>query len=304
MANEIIMLAKTYKAGKAKFPAYVSEKYDGVAADLQVVEHTTKKGKSLTTLALMSRQGEVIKSCFHIVKQFAHEESYMPLRKGMHFIGELYIPGMDFKDISGLVRRDEADEETANIQFHIYDFYEEGKESDEYHYRMEHLESILEDTRFAHIFTMEQHYVTTHEELEATAKTIVLENKSQRPTGSEGVCVRQLTGKGSGYEIAKRPSGFLKWKLTETIDLPCHSVEEAIDAKTGKGLGMVGRINVVYRGKVTGIGPGKLTHKERVEIFNNFENYRGKMLEAAYMPDDSYEGLREGRFYAWRPDKD
>ena len=93
----------------------------------------------------------------------------------------------------------------------------------------------------------------------------------------------------------------LKWKAT--LDLPVVSYEQAV-SKDGKLLPMVGRINVKHNGKVTGVGPGKMTHAERIAAWSRGSRDAGRIIEVAYMPDESYGGLREGRFYRYRPDKD
>jgi ATP-dependent DNA ligase len=133
---------------------------------------------------------------------------------------------------------------------------------------------------------------------------------------AEGVVIRALYGDKSHFKAAWRSPGMLKLKVTETIDLPIHSFEEAVD-KDGNKKGMVGRINVQYHTgassdgnneytdfKLIGIGPGKLKHEERIELWKNQKAYVGRMIEIAYMPDPSYDALREPRFYRFRPDKD
>lgn len=81
--------------------------------------------------------------------------------------------------------------------------------------------------------------------------------------------------------------------------------EEAVD-KYGKPKGMVGRLDVLYKGKVVGVGPGALTHKERKDLWESVRKGEQKIAiaEIKYMPDDTYEALRQATFVRWRPDKE
>src|SRR5690606_11757366 len=146
--------------------------------------------------------------------------------------------------------------------------------------------------------------VNNEEEFNERYNAIVKANSTKRPSGCEGVIVRTLRGPDSYYRVAKRPKGFAKLKVTDTIDIPFLDFEEAIDKKTGEGLGMVGRIISKYNGKTVGCGPGKLTHKERIRIFDEWPKDKGRIFEAAFMPDIGYKAMREPRFLHWRPDKD
>ena len=291
MGKETIMLAKTYKNHKSLLlPVQVTEKLDGVAADFFGVQ-----GLAGVTCAVRSRQDEPLLSVDHITDFLSHL-----LPKGHHVIGELYIPGMDFKDISGLVRRKQSDEETAKLRLYIYDYYIEGSEDMEYITRMEFMYDTIGQYfgEKAPAKLIPGLYIESTEQFDAA----VAKFKKDHPT-SEGLVIRSLTGKSSVYKSGWRSPGMLKLKTTETIDLKIVSFEEAID-KDGAAKGMVGRINVSYKGKTIGVGPGKMNHKDRVEVFNNQKAYIGKMIEIAYMPDDSYDALREPRFYRFRPDKD
>lgn len=292
MSDEAIMLAKTYKKHKdLLLPVTVTEKLDGVPGNFFV----PRKSNSGDVL-VKSRQNEEILSVPHIQKALKRA-----LPKGAHVVGELYISGMDFKDISGIVRRQTPDEDTAKLRLYIFDYYVEGQEHVEFYHRMaECVDNLyfLTEGDDPLVRLIPGLYVDSVEVFdEAMAKF-----KKDRPD-AEGVVIRALFGDKSGYKAGWRSPGMLKLKVTETIDLPIVSIEEAVD-KDGALKGMVGRINVEYKGQTIGVGPGKMKHKDRIEVFQNKEAYTGKMIEIAYMPDDSYDALREPRFYRFRPDKD
>jgi len=301
MANEVIMLSKTYKNHKSLIlPATVTEKLDGAPGDFH---HGGFKVMART------RQNEPILSCDHI-KEFL-EDDLLP--KGHHVIGELYIEGMDFKDISGLVRRKETSDETRKLVLHIFDYVIDGQPDMTYKERMQAMDKYVGGylKKDDPVRIVPGTYIDSPEKFDAFMKKF----QKDKPN-AEGVVIRALEGDKSVYKEGWRSPGMVKLKVTETIDLPIAGFEEA-RSKDGEPLGMVGRIHVWYPAgvdvvgdnhyadhKAIGVGPGKLTHAQRKEIFANQKEYLGKIIEIAYMPDDSYEALREARFHRFRPDKD
>jgi len=72
-------------------------------------------------------------------------------------------------------------------------------------------------------------------------------------------------------------------------------------AKSGMtGNGMVGGFLVLWQGKRFVVAPGKLTHKERFEIFANRKDYVGKILTFAHFPYGNLDLPRFGRWIGWR----
>lgn len=306
MANERIMLSKTYSTTTAiSFPVAVYEKLDGVPAII-----TNDNG----IITALSRQGEEILSIDHIRSYLANK-----LPVGASIVGELYIAGEPFKRISGLVRRKESTSETEALRLYIWDYLPAGEPYGTFHYRMSvfgiRFEDILlpeddaPDDQLVH--SIPGKHCATSGDFDAYMETFWAENWQ-----AEGVVIRQLFGPESVWKPGWRSPGMVKLKATRTVDLEVVGFEEALDVKTKEPKGMVGRINVRYHtgassdGKneytdfvVIGAGPGKLSHAERVHIWENQKEYIGKIAEIAYMPDDSYDALREARFHRWREDK-
>lgn len=298
MADETIMLAKTYKKPRQFiFPCTVTEKLDGVAADFY--------GSSLGYTNVRSRQDEPILSVEHIRKWF---EGKLPHKH--HAVCELYVVGKDFKEISGMSRW--KDRQAPELVAYVYDYYVEDQEDMPYKARMELMADNIgmEVEEDSPVQLIPGVYFDNEDKILAYIERF----KKERPE-AEGLVIRALTGNKSGYKAAWRSPGMVKLKITETIDLEVVGFEEAID-KNDKPKGMVGRINVRYHTGASsdgnneytdyitiGAGPGKMSHKMRTEVWNNQKKYIGKIAEIAYMPDDSYEALREPRFYRWRDDK-
>lgn len=75
----------------------------------------------------------------------------------------------------------------------------------------------------------------------------------------------------------KRHKGILKVKRFYTMDLPIVDMEEG----TGKLKGTLGALVVDYKGNTVNVGTG-LDDATREEIWNNKENYIGKLCEVKY----------------------
>lgn len=296
MANEAIMLAKPFDVTKLEFPCVVTEKLDGVAADFYV-----PLGSNTGACLVQSRQKEPILSVQHIQDWLTHK-----LPEGCHLICELYIPQTPFKDISGKVRSHDAQ---PDLYAYVYDFYEEGD------YQGSPLTELTYQMRMQRFVEVMGKHITTSNDwmipvriipgIKAASagqlENIVAKMGKDKPK-SEGCVIRNLTGPHSGYGIGKRSWGMQKRKKQDTFDVEIIGFEEAI-SKDDEPLDMVGRIQVRYSGGESGVGPGKMTHEERKRVWKNRKKYIGLIAEVTAMTDESYEGLREGRFIRWREDK-
>lgn len=292
MGKECIMLSKTVKdLNKIEYPARVTEKLDGVPGDFY---------KRDGAIHVRSRQGEVITAVPHLVNAVKK----LGIPEGAHIIGEMYHPDMTFKDISGAIRRHESSEESERLILNVFDYYREDEMVRCYEGRMYDLmELVFEFTpkpklKHGSVVMVPGVFVKNGLEAAKAFDKIVDENEF-----AEGIVIRTLSGKNSVYKAGWRSPGMIKVKTTLTEDLKIVSFEEAV-SKDGEPKGMVGRINVQYGKLVIGVGPGKLKHAERKEVWENQDKYVGKTIEVSYMPDRSYDALREARFYRWRPDKD
>lgn len=285
MSNETIMLAKSYKPGmKVQYPVQVTEKLDGVAM---------KFYKEAGEVKAISRNGKFVPtSVDHIIEYLVPR-----LIEGDVIIGELYIPNKPFKDISGAVRREEP---CPELQLFMYDFIG-GSWPDptviEYADRINSGLDVVIDTPDSPVQLI--HGLSAYNEEELLE---ILESFQRNNPDAEGVVIRSWYGEDSYFKEGKRSKGMLKYKPKPTVDLEVVSFEEAT-SKDGEPLGMIGRINVLYKGNVIGVGPGKSTHAERKTMYENSEDFIGKIAEIEYMRDPSYEALRQPTFQRWREDK-
>ena len=291
----LIMLAKNMENKKLSFPLYMSEKIDGLAVNL------TKMGGVVINL---SRQNKPFQSIDHIMEEIGDL-----LEDGDKIVGELFIPGMDFKDSGGIIRRNAPD---LRIRLGVYDHVRMKYRGDAFETRYLESERMMGSysPRVGWLSLKPFAWITQIRCLHIDDIPVVeevLQNASTQPT-FEGWMYRSLSHQ---FHAGKRSWGMQRKTMKGSIDLRVVSVEEALEVKTKRPKGMVGRINVWYphkdeRGKhkdTCGVGPGRLTHDQRTRIWNNQNAFVGKIIEIEYKIDPSYNGLRQPTYQALRRDK-
>lgn len=298
MANESIELYKPWTPEKMEFPAAVSEKLDGVPVRIRRIG---------SHIFAWSRQNECITSIPHIMRW---AERLLPIGKDGSFVGELYVEDLPFKQISGLARKKVPVPECAQLVLHVFDFDVESAPHRPYVERREEFRNRLVALQAAHetaLVACPVRLVPITVVKDAAQAVWVFEQVRKVKPKAEGVVVASLQ---KSFQPGKRLWTTQKIKPKPTIDLEVIGFEEAI-SQLGEPLGRVGRINCKYNllknGKlktvITAIGPGKMTHAEAAEVLRNAESYKGRICEAEYMEDDTYEKLRQGTFQRWREDR-
>lgn len=283
MSNAPLELAKNVEQGKTPLPAYVQKKYDGVPIVFKRVD-----GK----IVCLTRQNETVVSVQHI----AEEVAQLPLSEGGCVIAECFIPGKPFKISSGAVRKGVVNKAIRAAIFDG-DIYNDPTTS----YAMRYYEiSAALPVHPAHIWLVSSTMVHRFD----TIAEVYIELKQDYPD-LEGVMVHDIS---KPFQPGKRCWGMGRYKPQPTLDLMVHSFEEAHD-KHDNPKGMVGRINVLLQEphesvpRIVGVGPGKLTHKERVEWWENRDEYIGGVIEVKHKDDPTYADLREPTFQRLRKDK-
>lgn len=277
------MLAKKYNVDKLTFPVIVTEKLDGVAAQF----FGSSGDKNVTVL---SRQNKPIYSVNHIREELHGLNDYK------HIIGELYIPGKPFSEISGLVRQHAS---APDLQLYIYDMHWLGCSLDEYYRRKMYFPEFTSE----HVKVIPAlAYCGTKEDLAEFVTEWMEDYKNQH---KEGLVIRDAHGDNSYYMPGKRSWGMQKLKRVHTVDVIVRDLHEARDEQ-GNPKGMLGSFEVQYGHVIQYVGAGKLTHEQRIAIWQNrveMDFLRGKVIEVSHMPDKDYEALRQPIFERFRTDK-
>lgn len=311
--NAPMELAKNYdEKFKAKiFPGYAQIKYDGVP-----ITFTNVAG----VIAGVTRQNEQCFSVPHIIEQL----KFLLIKPGASVTMEILVPDEAFKYSSGLVRRQVPDEETAKLRGYVFDANLQAQPKETYYIRWQQFNNDYAAIKgTADALGTEVFY----QPAESTRVNNIDEVQDlyelwSRNMHLEGVMVHALN---KPFSPGKRCWGMCRYKPQPTIDLRVKSYEEAI-SEDGAPLGMVGRVNVSLirqRGPLltkstVGVGPGKLTHDERKRLWEEAIQPADPALvgnvhcriprehvlaEIKYMPDPSYDALRQPTIQRLRTDK-
>lgn len=288
MGKEAMMLSKDYDR-KRLVPGMkylVSEKYDGVPG----VFHW-RDGHFIN----LSRQHTEFVSAPHIQNALAEV-----VPNGLKVIGEQYIPGIPFKDISGKVRKGVP---CPDMQLRIFD-YDTPKDLD-YEDRFYKATELIHSVESEYIRFVKQYYCYTHEDIMLVWQRVLADNPQ-----AEGIMIRPASGPMSKYKYG-RSWGMMRYVPKPTKDLLVVDFEEATankdqsnGIKKGDGLGMVGRIVCKFGDSTTGVGPGRATHAERREWFLHPDKLVGHIVKVQFKRDAFYNKLRQPTYQCHRHDKD
>lgn len=323
MAKEPMELAKNWDPAKTPLPAYAQIKFDGVPL-------TFTRPADGGPVQALTRQNEVALSVPHLLEV---AEAIL-LTPGASFTAECVISGYSFKDTSGVVRRQTPDEETKLIRAYVFDANIMNRPKDTYYTRITQFMNALNAVRTigCQVFTVASVLVETVEQVEAEWDRLSTFAAS-KGVELEGMMLHHLA---KPFQPGKRCWGMGRYKPQPTLDLLVVSFEEALANETEDGppkgtpLGMVGRVNVLLRRRfetvvprqleeagwlrtpdthvwlrIVGVGPGKLSHDQRKALWDMYSNEdpHGMYAEIKYMPDPSYDALRQPTIQRLRTDK-
>ena len=188
------MLAKVYAdhKHKLKYPVYVQPKLDGMRA--------------LTYLAggevvMMSRQGKEIETTDHIKDEI---RAALKLFPGLVLDGELYQHGETFQSLISKVKRDEANDKSVEVKYHIYDCFYSCNPDEKFVYRQIALDNFFGGFKQNELNFVER--VTTYPCVDE--ETVFFWHRNCLENGYEGSIVRG----NAPYKIDGRSDQLLKLK--------------------------------------------------------------------------------------------
>lgn len=290
MAKDIVMLSKYIQdvpEQKLVFPMHVSEKLDGVMADLY------KDGDGV--YHIRTRQGKPIPSMRWFVDKMQDIDF---LYENKHIIGELYtdygLPRVaNFNKISGRVRQEQ--EQATELCLHVFDTYNE-KDTVPFRSRLEDIRDIL-DAAEEYGFLQEVPQIGTVNDIEELMR-VFGEYMKDHPD-AEGIVARPLDGEVSYYKVG-RSYGFIKLVPKPTVDLVIKFIEEA----KGELQGYAGKVICEYNGQDIAIGLGSITHDIRRDMWLNHLAYIGRTVEVKYKDITESGVMRMPVVSRFREDKD
>ena len=242
-ADPCAMLAHEWNKSKdnLSFPVYVQPKLDGIRCLVY-----QKDGRWI----FQSRNHTVFQS-------FPHLEKVLPT--GYILDGELYHHGLDFQEITSIVRK-KNHPDISQLQYHVYDVISEGTFEERYHLLLGIKGIVLTETRTAHsIDDLEKYH----------------DHCTER--GYEGIMIRNP----QGVYRQTRSKDLLKYKKFKTDEY------QVIGHTIGKG--DIAIFECKVNDKTFGVMM-KATLEEKKEMLEHIQDYYGKWLTVKYQ-ELSKEGI-------------
>jgi ATP-dependent DNA ligase len=244
------MLAHDYnKRGKSiKFPCFVQRKFDGTRC------------VGMPSKGLFSRNKKSYPHLEHIVAEINR------LPPTIILDGELYSDTLTFQEIVGLVKRETLkpgdEEKQKQIKFHVYDIINGMP----YEQRYANLQILFNRYKFKYLELVKTEQCNSEEHMKELHSQYVAE-------GYEGIMLRNKQGL---YKNARSDS-LQKFKLFFDGEF------KVVDYKEGDGLeaGCVIWICENEDGKQFACRP-RGTREERMELYENGDDYVGKMLTVRF----------------------
>ena len=248
-------------ANKVKFPAYVQPKLDGFRCISRKVDGE---------VGLFTRKGLPILNMPHIVRsldRIMEDEEILD--------GELYIHGMDFNELSGIIRKQDSD--TSEVNYVVYDFPKIGKlnETNSYRERFNWIHGLAPmgsdttvDVKLANNVTLLATNVAQSIEDIADMHGDFVEQ------GYEGAIVRQLE---APYEN-KRSQKLLKYKVMHDYEYQIIGYSEGVGALEG----CVGSFTCKTADGQTFGCKMKTTNAELKRMFQHPEEFMGRYMTVQY----------------------
>jgi DNA ligase-1 len=215
----------------------------------------------------------------------------------MVYFGEVWNATMEFKDISGMFRRKAPQPELEAWLFDAVTLQEfrAGEANRPYALRMKALSHVLD--REAGVMPV----LSGPDKLELQAKVSELREHGLL-FRLDGLIQRNVEG---FWKAGVDNHGdILKLKDVISVDLECVGVVEG----EGKFRGMVGALEVMWKGECVQVSGGKLTDKERIQFWEH-RRHGGcgsivtKIVEVHALSITPDGNLREPRYQRIRDDK-
>lgn len=242
----------------------------------------------INVVRIFSREGKECFSMPHIAEHIRKTSA-----PNMVYFGEAYHPNMEFKDISGMFRRQKPQDELFFFPFDAVTLQEfrTGSSSRAYIDRIKALRVI---GNAAEQVVPANLYRDQASALEAAAH---LRSTTGWKWGLDGLMAKQVEG--TWEAGVDRQGRQLKLKDHLSLDLEVCGLVNG----EGKFDGMIGALRVYWRGQPVQISGGKLTNDERQLYWQNPDLLVGKIVEVHALGLTPDGKLREPRFQRIRDDK-
>lgn len=280
--QEVRNLSAKAQAALAELPSerfLYQSKHDGCSIQILV---------GINVVRIFSREGKECVSMPHIAEHFRKVSP-----PNMVYFGESWHPDMEFKDISGMFRRQSAQ---PDLQAWLFDAvtlqeYRKGVAARPYAMRQKALAGVL--SHGAGVYPV----ISAYSPLHVQERVASIRSSTDWKFRLDGLIQRDIEG---FWQAGKDNVGaVLKLKDVLSVDLEVAGVVEG----EGKFKGMVGALEVYWKGKREVVSGGKLTNEERQEFFRDPLSIVGKIVEVHALGLTPDGKLREPRYQRLRDDK-
>jgi len=253
-----------HKALEIKFPCHDQPKLDG---------HRCKAVYDESGVQLHSRKNIEYKG-FATLKDELFTCLFARIQRGgfgsgsLHLDGELMVQGVPFEELSGKIKRAayHADVDLPDVEYHLFDCYDEKFPDAPFSERSEFLRGIIPDEHKNIKFVPTAISNNQEEFLNHYAQYMA--------EGHEGIMMRVSN---SAYKPGKRPSCLKKYKEMEDDEFEIIGFNEAM----GEDRGTVIWVCKTKTGQEFTVRP-KGTRELRRQWFQNGQEYVGRQLTVIY----------------------
>ena len=286
------MLAHKYNPDKAKWPAYIQPKLDGVRCIIRYEKgfnaNLDPSYDDRDKVVAYSRTGKEFKNIEHIKAHL--KENFFNKFPDVVLDGELYNHKLknDFEKIISLVRKTKPTKEhrlEANklVQFHCYDII--PHENETYEFRKGFLHWNLPQSYCVHLISTA--YILND-------RDAGLHHRANLKGGYEGSIYRSI----DGYYKGTRSWDLMKFKDFSDAEATIVGYELG----KGKREGTIGKFLMMDdEGIKFGCPPGKgYNYKEMTRMLNNISDYMGKFATFTFFGRTKANSYRHPLFKALR----
>lgn len=264
----------------------VTEKLDGVRAISIVMLWPDN-----IDVYIFSRQGKRIYGLLEVEKTIrelalAAQKKNSAMRSFV-LDGELLITNRNdvpskeqYKQTTKIIGSDKLLNKTG-ITYNVFDTlplteFNDGTSTDSYLERRKNLENLLEGAESPSVRIVPILRTFFYAEKERAFRAVLRLAEEARAANQEGVMLNICNAK----YVCKRTKNLLKVKVFQDCDVRIVGFQQG----SGKYINTLGALLVDYKGNTVGVGSG-LTDEQRDEIWNNQENYLGKIVTVQYFEE-------------------
>lgn len=276
------MLAHNFekRSHDIEFPAIAQRKFDGV----RCLAITQPDG----TVRLMTRKGKNFPHLEHLRKQIQALE----IEPNMVLDGEVYSDSLTFQEATGLVRRQTLkpgdEDKMKQIDYRLYDAILLDEPKATFLDRYSKLAALFPSSSEAEGRRMDNLVLTENFPLRSPADLTALHSQFTGDEDFEGVMIRNVHGT---YDLNKRSKHLQKFKTFQDAEYKIVGYKEARGDWQGTPI-WICEMEDGRQFNVTPVGD----RPSRVEMFQNADDYIGKMLTVKFfeLSDDGVPRFGNG----------